>query len=63
MTVESEAGVTMVVVAGLVDREVQVPEPVAPILTVLYWQMVWAGPPLGAAATVMSTVSSQPDPQ
>jgi hypothetical protein len=48
------------VVTGLVDNAVHIPEPVAAIVAVEYWQMVWLGPELGLAVTVTRAVSLHP---
>ncbi len=57
MTVVGEVGVLIVVVAGFVDRAVQVPVPVAAIVTGLYWQLLISGPALGLAVTITLAVS------
>ena len=55
-----EVTVVMVVVAGLVIDAVHVPVPVAAIVAVEYWQVVWSGPAFGLAVTITLAVSVQP---
>lgn len=59
MTDVGDVGVAMVVVAGLVDKAVQVPPPVAAIVAVEYWQVVWSTPALGSDDTKILIVSTQ----
>ena len=50
----------MTVLAGLEEIAVQVPVPVAAIVAVEYWQVVWSGPALGLEVTITLAVSAHP---
>ena len=50
----------MVVTEGLPARAVQTPVPVAAILTVENWQVVWSGPASGLGVTVTNILSLHP---
>jgi hypothetical protein len=60
MTVVAEVEDVKVVVAGLLLRAVHVPIPVAAIVAVEYWQIIWSGPALGLAVTITLAVSVHP---
>ena len=58
--VVADAGFVIVVTTGLLDSCVHVPVPRAAIVTVLFKQMVWFGPPFGWGVTITLTVSGHP---
>jgi len=60
MTVFGDEGESISAVAGLVGNAVHVPIPVAAIVLVEYWQIVWSGPALGLAITITLAVSLHP---
>ena len=58
--VVGEVILTKLTTAGFAAAVVHVPEPVAVIAVVEYWQMVWSVPAFGLAVTFIRTVSLQP---
>ena len=59
MVVVGEEGFVMVTTAGLPLSWDQVPVPMAAMVAVEYWQVVWSGPAFGFAVTVTYIVSVQ----
>ena len=51
---------TKLITAGFAAAVVHVPVPVAVIVVVEYWQMVWSVPAFGLAVTFIKTVSLHP---
>ena len=58
--VVGDEALAKVTVAGLPAVAVHVPLPVAAITVVVYWQMVWLGPPFGFGVTITLAVSVHP---